>query len=152
MELIVKTFDELSTRELYSLLRLRVDVFVVEQSCPYPELDGRDQDALHVWLRDDQGIQAYLRIMDRGVSSEYVTLGRVIAVRRRTGLGSRILAEGIRLARERFGAEQIYLEAQAYARSLYEKQGFRSISEPFPEDGIPHVKMLLDLNGSQQEG
>ena len=152
MELSVKTFDELSTRELYALLRLRVDVFVVEQSCPYPELDGRDQDALHVWLRDDQGIQAYLRIMDRGVSSEYVTLGRVIAVRRRTGLGSRILAEGIRLARERFGAEQIYLEAQAYARSLYEKQGFRSISEPFPEDGIPHVKMLLDLNGSQQEG
>ena len=152
MELKVKDFGELSTQELYDLLRLRVNVFVVEQNCPYPELDGRDQDALHVWLRDDQGIQAYLRIMDRGVSSEYVTLGRVIAVRRRTGLGSRILAEGIRLARERFGAEQIYLEAQAYARSLYEKQGFRSISEPFPEDGIPHVKMLLDLNGSQQEG
>ena len=147
MELFVKSFEELSTRELYDLLRLRVDVFVVEQRCPYPELDGRDQAALHVWLQDETGIQAYLRIMDRGVSSEYVSIGRVIAVKRRQGLGSRILAEGVRLARERFGAEQIYLEAQVYAKSLYEKQGFRVISEPFPEDGIPHVKMLLDLIG-----
>lgn len=147
MELFVKSFEELSTRELYDLLRLRVDVFVVEQRCPYPELDGRDQAALHVWLQDETGIQAYLRIMDRGVSSEYVSIGRVIAVKRRQGLGSRILAEGVRLARERFGAEQIYLEAQVYAKSLYEKQGFLAISEPFPEDGIPHVKMLLDLTG-----
>lgn len=147
MELLAKSFAELSTRELYDLLRLRVDVFVVEQRCPYPELDGRDQAALHVWLQDETGIQAYLRIMDRGVSSEYVTIGRVIAAKRRQGLGSRILAEGVRLARERFGAEQIYLEAQVYAKALYEKQGFRAISDPFPEDGIPHVKMLLDLTG-----
>lgn len=148
MVLRVKMFSELSNRELYDLLRLRVDVFVVEQNCPYPELDGRDPDALHVWLQDETGILAYLRIMDRGVASEYVTIGRVIAVQRRMGLGSRILAEGIRTARERFGAEQIYLEAQVYAKGLYEKQGFRAISEPFPEDGIPHVKMLLDLTGS----
>ena len=147
MELFVKSFEELSTRELYDLLRLRVDVFVVEQRCPYPELDGRDQAALHVWLQDETGIQAYLRIMDRGMSSEYVSIGRVIAVKRRQGLGSRILAEGVRLARERFCAEQIYLEAQVYAKRLYEKQGFLAISEPFPEDGIPHVKMLLDLTG-----
>ena len=145
MDLLVKTFDELSTRELYDLLRLRVDVFVVEQHCPYPELDGRDEAALHVWLQDETGIQAYLRIMDRGVSSEYISVGRVIAAKRRMGLGTRILAEGIRLARERFSAEQIYLEAQVYAKGLYEKQGFRVISEPFLEDGIPHVKMLLDL-------
>ncbi len=151
MELNVKTFSELSTRELYALLSLRVNVFVVEQKCPYPELDGRDPDALHLWLQDENGIQAYLRIMDRGVAGEYVTIGRVIAVQRRKGLGTRILAEGIRLARERFGAEQIYLEAQVYAKGLYEKQGFRTISEPFLEDGIPHVKMLLDLTGFSPE-
>ena len=151
MELNVKTFSELSTRELYALLSLRVNVFVVEQKCPYPELDGRDPDALHLWLQDENGIQAYLRIMDRGVAGEYVTIGRVIAVQRRKGLGTRILAEGIRLARERFDAEQIYLEAQVYAKGLYEKQGFRTISEPFLEDGIPHVKMLLDLTGFSPE-
>ena len=148
MELKVKGFEELTPHELYDLLRLRVDVFVVEQRCPYPELDGRDQAALHVWLRDESGIQAYLRIMDRGVSSAYVSIGRVIAAKRRVGLGSRILAEGVRLARERFGAEAVYLEAQVYAKGLYEKQGFRTISEPFLEDGIPHVKMLLDLTGA----
>lgn len=148
MELSIKTFRELSTDELYKLLRLRVSVFVVEQECPYMELDDRDQAALHLWLEDEDGVQAYLRVMDRGAESEYVSIGRVIAVRRRRGLGSRILSEGIRAAKERFHADRIYLEAQVYAKGLYEKQGFRVISEPFLEDGIPHVKMLLDCRST----
>ncbi len=143
MELHVKRFHELTVDELYDLLKLRVDVFVVEQNCPYPELDGLDREALHLWLSDEGGIAACLRVMDRGAESEYVSIGRVIAARRRQGLGSRILREGIRAAREVFGAERIYLEAQTYARGLYEKQGFRVISEEFLLDGIPHVKMLL---------
>ncbi len=143
MELHVKRFHELTVDELYDLLKLRVDVFVVEQNCPYPELDGLDREALHLWLSDEGGIAACLRVMDRGAESEYVSIGRVIAARRRQGLGSRILREGIRAAREVFGAERIYLEAQTYARGLYEKQGFRPISEEFLLDGIPHVKMLL---------
>lgn len=149
MELVIKTFDELTTTELYEILRLRVSVFVVEQNCPYPELDDRDQGALHVWFRDDKGIQAYLRVMDRGAESGYVSIGRVISVKRRCGLGSRLLAEGIRAARERFGADRIYLEAQTYAKGLYEKQGFRQISDEFLEDGIPHVKMLLTVPASE---
>ena len=144
MELKAKLFGELSTRELYALLQLRVNVFVVEQRCPYPELDGRDQGALHVWLEDEEGIEAYLRIMDKGVVCDHVAIGRVIAVKRRQGLGSRILQAGVRLARERFGPGPIYLEAQVYARGLYEKQGFRQVSEPFLDDGIPHIQMLLD--------
>ena len=126
MELSAKRFDELTNSELYDILKLRVNTFVVEQNCPYPELDDKDQDALHVFLRDEEGIQAYLRIMGRGVSSEYVSIGRVVAVKRRCGFGSRVLEEGIRLAKERFGAEKIYLEAQTYARTLYEKHGFES--------------------------
>ena len=144
MQLHIKTFPELTVDELYKLLRLRVSVFVVEQECPYMELDDRDQQALHLWLEDEDGVQAYLRVMDRGAESEYVSIGRVIAAKRRCGLGSRILSEGICAAKERFGAEKIYLEAQVYAKGLYEKQGFQVISEPFLEDGIPHVKMLLD--------
>ena len=144
MELVVKTFPQLTLEEFYDILKLRIDVFVVEQNCPYPELDGRDKDAIHVWLRDEEGIQAYLRVMDRGVVSEYPAIGRVIAVKRRCGLGTRILRSGIDVARQRFGAEKIYLEAQVYAKSLYEKQGFRPISGEFLEDGIPHVKMLLE--------
>lgn len=144
MELVVKTFPQLTLEEFYDVLKLRIDVFVVEQNCPYPELDGRDKDAIHVWLRDEEGIQAYLRVMDRGVASEYPAIGRVIAVKRRCGLGTRIVRAGIDVARQRFGAEKIYLEAQVYAKSLYEKQGFRPISGEFLEDGIPHVKMLLE--------
>ena len=70
MDCRVKRFNELTPDELYAILKLRVDVFVVEQCCPYPELDGRDRDALHVWLEDEDGIAAYLRVMDRGVESE----------------------------------------------------------------------------------
>ena len=144
LTLRVCRFSELSTGELYDLLQLRVSVFVVEQQCPYPELDGLDQAALHVWLEDENGIQAYLRIMDRNESRPYVSIGRVLAVRRRQGLATKLLREAIRLAQEVFHAEDVYLEAQVYARSLYEKLGFRQISEEFLEDGIPHVKMLLD--------
>jgi len=143
-QLHVRTFEELTTEELYDILALRVNVFVVEQNCPYEELDGRDRQALHVWLSDEAGIAAYVRVMDRGVESGYVSIGRVVAARRRSGLGSRILAEGIRAARERFGAEEIYLEAQTYAEGFYEKQGFQRVSEEFPVDGIPHIKMLLE--------
>ena len=144
MELRVKRFHELTTDELYRILKLRVSVFVVEQNCPYQELDDRDRDALHVWFEDQDGIQAYLRILDRGAVSEHVAIGRVIAVKRRRGTGSRIVSEGIRIAKECFGTEKIYVEAQVYAKGMYEKLGFREISDEFTEDGIPHVKMLLD--------
>ena len=140
MRLKVKRYEELTIDELYAILKLRVDVFVVEQCCPYPELDGLDREALHVWLEDDA---AYVRVLDKGVKSPYAALGRVIAVRRRMGLGTKIVQSGIEAAREIFGADAIYLEAQTYARGLYEKLGFRQISEEFLEDGIPHIRMLL---------
>ena len=139
----VKRFEELTLDELYAILKLRVDVFVVEQRCPYPELDDCDRDALHVWLEDEEGIEAYVRVLDRGVKSPYAALGRVIAVRRRMGLGTKIVQAGIDAAREVFGADVLYVEAQTYAKGLYEKLGFRQISEEFSEDGIPHIRMLL---------
>lgn len=145
MELRIKRFYELTVDELYSILQLRVSVFVVEQQCAYPEIDGLDRDALHVWLEDEDGIEAYLRVLDRGAESEYCAIGRVIAVKRRCGLGSRILQEGVRAARDFFGAEAVYLEAQTYARRFYERQGFRSISDEFLLDGIPHIRMLLEF-------
>ncbi len=144
MKLQTKHFKDLTTEELYALLRLRVSVFVVEQNCPYMELDNLDQEALHVWLENEDGIAAYLRVLDRGAESEYVSIGRVISVKRRCGLGTRILAAGIKTARELFDADKIYLEAQTSAKRLYEKQGFRQISDEFLLDGIPHVKMILE--------
>ncbi|MCR5067871.1 MAG: GNAT family N-acetyltransferase [Erysipelotrichaceae bacterium] len=146
MKLFIKKFDELSLNELYDILKLRVDVFVVEQRCPYQEIDDRDQNALHVFFKDENRIQAYLRVLDRGVESEYVSIGRVVTATRNKGLGIRILNEGIRMAQEVYRADKIYLEAQTYAIPFYEKAGFRVISEEFAIDGIPHVKMLLSVS------
>ena len=143
MELVIKHFSELSTQELFEIYRLRVSVFVVEQGCPYQEVDDLDKVAYHVWLRDENGIAAYARVLPQGTAFPDAAIGRVIAVRRRCGLGSRIVSAAIDTAREKFAAETITIEAQTYARGLYEKLGFRQTSEEFLEDGIPHIKMTL---------
>ena len=145
MQLLVKHFTELSAAELYAILRARQYVFVVEQNCPFPEIDGKDLDAYHLWFEENGEILAYARVLDRGVSFETPAVGRVISIRRREGLGSRILSEGIRIAREKYSAEAVMLEAQVYARKLYEKQGFVQVSEEFLEDGIPHIIMRAKL-------
>lgn len=145
MELCVRKFSELTLDELYEIIKIRVDVFVVEQTCPYPELDGLDKNALHIFLRDEEGIKAYLRVMDKYPGRDFVSIGRVLSLKRRCGLASRLLSDGIKAAKDYFGADKIYLEAQTYAKSLYEKHGFKQISGEFLEDGIPHVKMLLEF-------
>lgn len=142
MELICKHFSQLTRDELFAIYKLRVAVFVVEQQCPYPEVDDADRAACHLWLRDGEGIQAYLRVLPPGATFDTASIGRVIAVKRRQGLGRRIVAEGIRAARERFGARVITIEAQTYARGLYEQAGFVQDSEEFLEDGIPHIRMV----------
>ena len=149
MELAVKQFHELTVDELYDILKLRVDTFVVEQNCPYPEIDGSDRAAYHVFLREEGAIKAYLRVLPPHVTFDDCALGRVVAAERRRGLASRVLAAGIETARREFGADAIMLEAQTYARSLYEKAGFRQVSEEFLEDGIPHIKMRLELPGEE---
>lgn len=142
MELIVKHFSQLTRDELFELYKLRVAVFIVEQQCAYPEVDDADKSAYHLWLRSEEGIQAYLRLLPPHTTFDTVSIGRVIAVKRRQGLGGRIVAEGIRAARERFGAREITIEAQTYARGLYERAGFVQTSEEFLEDGIPHIRMV----------
>lgn len=146
MELFVKRFDELTIHQLYEILKVRVAVFVVEQDCPYMELDDLDKTALHLWLEDENGILAYLRVIDRFEGREYVSIGRVLSLQRRQGLATALLKEAIPLAESEFGADAIYLEAQTYAKELYEKLGFVQTSEEFLEDGIPHVKMLWTRN------
>ena len=95
MQVHVKAFGELSPAELYAILRLRVSVFMLEQNCLYPDLDGLDPQALHVWLEEDGELAAYLRVLDRGVRTEDVMIGRVIAVKRGCGLGARVMRDGI---------------------------------------------------------
>lgn len=145
MKLVIKKYKDLSRDELYEILRLRNAVFIVEQACPYQDIDETDKTAYHVFLQNEDGIQAYLRVFREDPASKEARIGRVIAVKRRCGMGSRILAEGIKLAKEELHASAIGLEAQVYARTLYEKQGFVQTSEEFLEDGIPHIEMKLQL-------
>ena len=145
MELVVKHFSELSAKELFEIYKLRVSVFVVEQKCPYQEVDNADLVAYHLWLKDEAAIEAYTRVLPQGVAFQTAAIGRVIAVKRRCGLGNKIVEAAINVAKEKLHADIITIEAQVYARSLYEKCGFRQTSEEFLEDGIPHIQMQLNL-------
>ncbi|SFL10865.1 GNAT family N-acetyltransferase [Geodermatophilus ruber] len=131
-------FAELTPFELYALCRLRVDVFVVEQRCPYPELDGRDAEpaTVHLWFEDDSGVLATIRVLDEG---ERRTIGRVAtaASARGRGLAGRLLEAGIELC----GDAPISLGAQAHLEGWYGTFGFRRSGPGYVEDGIPHVPM-----------
>lgn len=146
MELVVKEFDELGLREYHELLKLRCEVFLVEQQSPYQEVDDADTVALHLYFRNDDGtLAAYARVLPAGATHDTPSIGRVIAVQRGIGMGRRIMEEAIRVAREQLDAEVITIEAQVQARGLYEKLGFVQTSDEFDDGGIPHIEMKLTL-------
>ena len=144
--IVVKKFEEFSAQELYELLKVRAEVFVVEQNCVYQDMDGIDYDSFHVTGYTEEKIVAYLRMFMKDISQKIAQIGRVLTVERGRGFGEEILREGIRVAKEEMNAEKIYIEAQCYAIGFYEKVGFQVTSEEFLEDGIPHVKMILNLD------
>ncbi len=143
MDLVLhkKLFRELTVDELYELLRVRAEVFVVEQDCVYQDMDGDDQVSVHLWLTDGGKVVALCRVCPAGTHMEEVSIGRVITTERGKGYGKRIMLEGIKVAQEHFNAKRIEIEAQEYARGFYEQVGFRQSSEPFMLDGIPHIRM-----------
>ena len=141
---------ELDPQVLHDLVRLRVDVFVVEQACAYPELDGRDTEpgTLHVWTTDARGVCAYLRVLDEprtagdGTPGELRRIGRVVTRPdvRGAGLSARLVADVV----ARDGAGVLVLDAQAHLTGFYARFGFRATGPQFLEDGIPHVPMRRD--------
>lgn len=144
METVVKQFEELTVEELYEILRLRSEVFVVEQDCVYQDIDDKDKGAWHVFLRDDDGLEAYLRVLDKGAAFEEVSVGRVVTKKREQGFGKKIMEAGIKVAAEKLGADKIRIVAQSYAEGFYKKMGFVTVSEEFMYDGIPHVYMVWE--------
>ena len=143
MQLHDKTFAELTAAELNAILRARAEVFVVEQNCVYLDPDGADLQSRHLYLEDEGQIRAYLRLFVRKKEPSVVQIGRVLTTERGKGYGKRLMQEAIRCAAEKMGADGLYLEAQCYAEGFYEKLGFRTVSDPFLEDGIPHVQMIF---------
>ena len=136
-----KTFHELTVDELYELLRVRSEVFVVEQNCVYQDMDGDDQKAIHLWLTVADKVVALARVCPAGTHMEEVSIGRVITTERNKGYGKQMMLHAIDAAIEHFGATIIDIEAQEYARGFYDSVGFKQSSASFILDGIPHIKM-----------
>lgn len=140
-------FDQLTPRELYAIMALRQEVFVVEQNCPYLDADGKDIEAWHLMGRDEGGrLLAYTRLLPEGVSYPgYSSIGRVVSapVARGTGAGRLVMQRSIDLCRHLFGPLPVKIGAQTYLLRFYESLGFRSTGEEYLEDGIPHTKMIL---------
>ena len=136
-----KTFQELTTDELYELLRVRNEVFVVEQNCVYQDLDYDDQKSMHLWLTEGEKVVALARVCPAGTHMKEISIGRVITTERGKGYGKQIMIHAIDAAVEHFGATLIDIEAQEYAKGFYEGVGFRQSSDIFMRDGIPHMKM-----------
>jgi len=143
MKIDVKTFEELSKKELYELLRLRAEVFVVEQDCVYQDLDGKDQKALHIIGSKNEKIIAYTRIFKPGYYFQEASIGRVVVKHdeRKYGYGQVIMTASIRAVKEHFGETLIHLSAQTYLKKFYNSLGFEQVGEGYLEDGIPHIGM-----------
>ncbi len=144
MEIELKTFSELSTRELYELLKLRSEVFVVEQDCVYLDIDGKDEKALHIIGNLNGSIIAYTRVFKAGDYFKEISIGRVVVkdTARKGGYGKLIMQETIAAIYKRFGTQPILLSAQVYLLDFYKDLGFVPEGEEYLEDGIPHITMI----------
>lgn len=139
-------FQDLTPAELYDIMAIRQEVFVVEQNCPYLDADGKDPASWHLMGRDEQGrLLCYTRLLPEGVSYPgFTSIGRVVSspAARGTGVGRALMRQSIEMCRHLFGDRPIKIGAQTYLLRFYESLGFESTGEQYLEDGIPHTKMV----------
>ncbi|GAB6107351.1 GNAT family N-acetyltransferase [Fusibacter bizertensis] len=146
MNWFAKAFNELDIYTFYKIAELRINVFILEQTCLYPELDNKDQNALHLYAEDDQNVvKAYLRILPPGISYDEVSIGRVVVspTARGTKLGRELMARALKQIASVYGNVNVRISAQAYLKEFYSSFGFSQVSDIYLEDDIPHMEMLL---------
>lgn len=147
MQWIVKTFEELTNRELYALLRLRSEVFVVEQNCVFQDMDDSDQKAVHLLgFDDEQELVAYTRLFGPGIKYDQASIGRVVTSQkvRGKGAGRDLMEQSIVTVEALFGKGAIKIGAQQYLQKFYTSLGFVQSSEMYLEDNIPHIEMIRE--------
>ena len=141
-----KHFKNLSTTELYQILQLRNEVFIVEQNCPFQDLDDKDFKSYHLmgFDTDSQKVMAYTRIVPAGISYNEASIGRVVTspLARGNGIGKQLMKNSIELLEELYGGISIKIGAQLYLKKYYESFGFQQIEEVYLEDGIEHILMI----------
>lgn len=140
----IKTFPELTTTELYAIIKARVNVFVVEQNCPYSDLDDNDQKAIHLWAEYEGDVLAYCRVFDQGIKYAETSIGRVITTEkaRGTGLGKQLISYALQIIENRFMTSEVRISAQDYLLKFYSEFGFVDTGKKYLEDNIPHTEML----------
>lgn len=143
MKWLLKKFKELTVEELYAILQLRSQVFVVEQNCVYQDPDDKDQHAWHLMGIEESTLIAYTRLLPPGISYEDPSIGRVVTLplRRRSGLGRELMKASIRECERLFGNTSITIGAQSHLIHFYESLGFSMAGDQYLEDGIPHIRM-----------
>ncbi|MDR4894593.1 MULTISPECIES: GNAT family N-acetyltransferase [unclassified Chryseobacterium] len=146
IEYFVKSFEELTTTELYQILKLRNEIFIVEQNCAYQDIDDKDLKCYSLMCMVDEKLAGYTRIVPKGLSYEDASIGRVVIGSdfRGVGLGKQLIKNSIRACKEVFGESKIRISAQLYLLKFYNSLGFREIGNPYDEDGIPHIEMVLN--------
>jgi len=146
MNFIIKYFSELTTTELYQILQLRAEVFVVEQDCVYQDVDGKDQKSLHVFGFKNDKIVAYTRIFKPGDYFDNASIGRVViaASERKYGFGHDLMKASIKAVETYFKVDEITISAQKYLKKFYESHHFIQVGAEYLEDGIPHIRMDRD--------
>lgn len=145
---IIKAFEKLSTEELYQIMKLRIEVFIIEQQCLYQDADDKDQKCHHLMLIKDETLVAYARLVPAGLSFPEVSIGRVItsAGVRGTGAGKVLMNAAIEACKNIFGPVPIRIGAQTYAKNFYTGLGFEDTGIAFLEDDIPHIEMLYNFS------
>lgn len=140
----IKSFDELTNHELYNMLRLRSEVFVVEQNCPYQDLDNKDQKSFHLLYYVNDELAGCTRLLPSGLSYDEISIGRVVIApsHRGLGLGKKLMEVSISGCEEKFGKAPIRISAQYHLSNFYQSLGFTEQGEVYDEDGIPHIEML----------
>tara|TARA_Y200000002_G_scaffold104545_1_gene85234 strand:+ start:803 stop:1246 length:444 start_codon:yes stop_codon:yes gene_type:complete len=143
---VIKTFNELSSQDIYSMLQLRSEIFVVEQNCTYQDIDDKDQSALHLLLKKNNHLIGYSRIFRPGDYFKQASIGRVLIKKkeRKNKYGSLLMELSIKAIKDIFNEKKIKISAQIYLIGFYKKLGFLPEGEEYLEDGIPHVAMLLN--------
>ncbi len=144
MQCKLKKFKELNGEEIYEILKFRSEVFVVEQECPYQDPDGKDQSAYHLCAYEKDQIIAYLRILEKGISYDEISIGRVLVHKenRGKGLARKLMLKAIDFIENSIGERKIRISAQAHLLDFYKSLGFKKASEIYLEDNIPHIEML----------
>jgi ElaA protein len=146
MKKFIKKFDELTNKELYLILQLRNEVFVVEQNCVYQDADGKDDKAIHLFYKNGEEITAYTRLFSAGEYFDNASIGRVVVSPkyRRQNLGKKIMIDSINYLHNELKEPVIEISAQSYLKRFYNELGFKEKGKEYMEDGIPHIRMILN--------